>query len=79
MSKPTVSIDKISITLGNKKLELTLEEARELKRILNETLEPKNVYNVPAVIDHHPYREYLQPPPMWGREPDYCKLPQITC
>lgn len=79
MSKPTVTIDKITVTIGNRKLELTLAEARQLKQILDDTLEPKINYPAPIVIERHtpdpfPYR----PQPMWASEL-VLDRPQITC
>jgi len=75
-TKPKVTIDKLSITLGSKKLELTLEEARELKKILNDTLEPTVTYNPPAIIERH-YDRYPAIP-QWHTDPVWAR-PTITC
>lgn len=47
-------LEKIIISVSGRKLELTLEEARELKRILNETFEPVTTWHPPIVIERQP-------------------------
>lgn len=47
-------LEKIIISVSGRKLELTLEEARELKRVLNETLEPVVTWHPPIIIERQP-------------------------
>ena len=73
LMKNKVSISKIRFVIGDKELELTPDEAIELKKLLNETLgNDKTVVipSAPIVIErerwpYHPYRTY----PVWRYEP----------
>ena len=62
-----ISISKIQIKIGNKALDLTLEEARELKDILNTTFPEKEVipgiYPLPCpspIIIERPIQPYYK-------------------
>jgi len=81
MPKPTASVDKISFTIGGKKLELTLAEARELKKLLNETFEPVvNWTPAPIVIEREREAErWPRPEPTWMRETPLFGHPETTC
>ena len=46
----TVKISKIKITIGKKKISLTLAEARDLQAILNETLARQDAIFIQAPI-----------------------------
>ena len=73
----TVAISKINIKIGENEFSLTLEEAKELMKILRETFEPKEIVKEIHVIKEFPitipclvYNEYhLHPWERW----------QITC
>lgn len=54
----TVEIAKVTINLGDKTLELTPDEAKELKHILSELFGSERVVNVPQ-----PYPVYVRPYP----------------
>ncbi len=50
--KTKVTIDKITITIGEKKLELTLEEAKALKDVLDDS----NVHGLLERASGHGFR-----------------------
>lgn len=77
MSKPSISIDSLSITIGSKKIDLTLGEAQELKRILDETLEPRSVIAPHIVIHQMPDQTWYQAP-TWSGSPAF-QRPEIMC
>lgn len=52
MSTPTVTIDKISISIGEKKIELTLLEIQELKRVLAAWEMPQDTTPSKDLADH---------------------------
>ena len=59
-------ISKIVLTVGEKEFELSLKEAHELKKILNDTFPDKEIQFIPSTIPtpiyiespNHPYRPY---------------------
>lgn len=57
-----IEVSKIVVKMGDVSVELSLEEARELQRLLNDTF-GKQVY-IPTVI---PYPVYPQPYRYWDR------------
>jgi hypothetical protein len=72
------TIDKISVTVGKHKLELTLDEARELKRILNETLEPTVTWPAP-VVEKHVYHNRPHYVPVFEPSRTWPRQPEIMC
>jgi hypothetical protein len=73
-------LEKLILTVGTHTLELTLEEAKELQRVLNETLSPRNVFPVIERVV-----EKSVPYPQWGL-PMFTRdtttphwLPEIIC
>jgi hypothetical protein len=56
MAEKTVEISKVNIKIGKKEIELSVEEAKELKEILNETFGEKGVVYIPQ-----PYPVYERP------------------
>ena len=56
---PTVKIENINITIGDKTISLSVEQARELKRALNDTFPEKAPIPFapycPPVIERHIY------------------------
>lgn len=81
--KAKVTVEKVVVQLGERVLELTLEEARALKQVLNDTLEPKITWTPPVVIERH-YDTWPDrwPQPIWAGTSE--KLPhsrpfEITC
>ena len=77
--KGETKITKIKITVAGKELELTLEEAKELKEVLVDLFPEKEVINIPQ-----PYPVYPQPQEPWAKdywlEPIiYEDFPQILC
>ena len=59
--KTKVEVKKIEINIGKQKIELTLDEARELRDLLNDTFgEQKTIYvpGAPVIIErpYYPYR-----------------------
>lgn len=87
MKKSEMKIEKISIKMGDKTVELTLEQAKELKDILNDTF-PEPVVNQPATF---PYPIYIERPyPYWKQwdtvwcgntinSPDFVRNGTLTC
>lgn len=80
--KTKAEISKITITVAGQKLELTLEEARDLKKALNDALEPKTVFPyVPPVVIDRPV--YVPPPPYpwdrWNTSPYRPRPGEIWC
>jgi len=79
--KSKVEISKIVVEVGGKKIELSVDDAKKLKDLLNdifgqpiqpinlgtETIKEIHHYDYPIYIDRTPYN-----PPMWGN-------PEITC
>jgi hypothetical protein len=70
MSK--VKVSKIKIDLGKDQIiELTMEQARELQEVLNDTLGKRETVIVrsdPVIIDRHPWYPrtwYRDTPPYW--------------
>jgi len=65
MAKSKVEISKVNIKIGDKEIELSLAEAKELGEILNETFGAKLEIQ-PAPIINLPYiQPYVYPRPMW--------------
>lgn len=62
-SKNKVEISKINIKIGDKSIELSLEEAQELRQILDETFGQKTVFypSAPIIIE----RPYIRPRQWW--------------
>jgi hypothetical protein len=61
MKKDQIKISNIVIQIADKKIELTLEQAKELQKILDDTFGSKEVTYIPhqpIIIDryHPPYR-----------------------
>lgn len=61
MSK--AKINKINITVGSNELELTLEQARDLKKILDELFPAPYIPSAPIIIERD--RWIPQPQPQW--------------
>ena len=55
-----IAITKIEINIGDKKIELSIEDAMELKRILNDTFPDKVPYCPPPcpIIIHEPCKRW---------------------
>ena len=67
MSKDEVKISKIVVKIGDKELNLSLEEARELQNILENLFASKEI-KVIRDIEYIPYRvniPYTPPNPIW--------------
>ena len=64
MKNNEIKISKIEIKIGQKKLELTLEEARELKEILNKTFPDRYDFQVTYPI-YITQPNYIQP--LWHK------------
>ena len=67
MKDKTIKISKVVIDLGDKKIELSLDEAKSLLEILQDTFDAKVVIgSSPTIIERpyypYPYRTY----PWWG-------------
>lgn len=68
----TVEVKKVSIKIGKKEIELSLEEAKELKQVLNDTFGKERVVTVPSspIIIERPVRRpwpyYPQPYIYWS-------------
>lgn len=64
--KDKITISKIEIKIADKVIPLTLEQAKELKEILNETFPEPTSYPIvvdrPVYIDRYPFRPYTY----WG-------------
>ncbi len=50
-----IKINKIEIKIGNKTIELSLKDAKDLKNILNETFPDASV-TIPEIHHHYPNR-----------------------
>jgi hypothetical protein len=61
MSDPKVEITKITIKVGDKQAELTVQEAKELHRILDEMFKRQDVTYVPV----YPTLPYYPIYPTW--------------
>jgi hypothetical protein len=64
--KNKVKISKINIKIGDKEIPLTLEEAQELRQILDDTFGQKTVFypSTPVIIERPYVRPY--PYPYWS-------------
>lgn len=78
------SVTHIFVTVGEHKLKLTIEEARALKKALDETLEPRVTHAPPIIIEwlkewseQRPYFPY-QPSPIWVSKTDEPTFPPNT-
>jgi hypothetical protein len=81
MSKPSVSVSSVEITIGERSFTLTLAEAKELKRVLGELL-PDTSKPAPAVIERIIERNAERPaiPVPWPSWPKpHWDAPIITC
>lgn len=73
-------IENLRITVNGKVIELTLEEAKELQKVLNETLSPQ--FSFPQVIERVIERERHPWVPIWktSDSSDYpLRRGEITC
>lgn len=69
-----VEVSKVNIKIGDKEIELSLEEAKELRDILCETLAPEvkePTKIIERIIERHDYWPYTR----WT----YSYTPTITC
>lgn len=75
----TVKIEKIKLTIAGQDVEMTLEQARELRAILNE-LWPEPTERLVPMPQPYPVAPY-QPPIIIERWPEYpwWQQPIITC
>jgi len=64
MSKGEVIVKNIVIKIGEKELELNLDEARELQEVLNDVL-GKEVRVVERLIEAYPYKWWYTRPYQW--------------
>ena len=72
--KNEIKIGKIEIIVKDKKLELSIEDAKELRDILNKTFEEKGVEYIPYT-PYIPYPVYIERTPMvpyWERWTTIC-------
>ena len=72
IKQESIKISKIEIVIGEKKLELTPDEAMSLKKVLNETFPGEKIVYVPSqpiiIKEYEPYRIYPYSPdpfPWW--------------
>lgn len=68
-----ISIGKIEIKINKKTISLTIEQAKELRQILNDTFPVAN--DAPFVIEKHvyPWRENYPVTPFWDVTYPYCR------
>lgn len=76
------TIEHLTVKLGTRTIDLTLDEAKQLQQVLNETLTPRNVF--PTVIERVVEKEvpFRWPYPHFERdEPTFRPpwMPAITC
>lgn len=75
-------LEKLTITLGSRQLEFTFDEAKELQRVLNETLNevPKFPYVIERVVEKerpHWVPHYFGP--MIGTSESFKRVAEFTC
>lgn len=69
MNNNKVKINKIEIDLGEKTLELTLEQAKKLKDLLNETFSENKVIKEKEYIPYpYPYRPWYDKDRIWSKD-----------
>ena len=75
-------IEKLTITLGERKLEFTMEEATELLRILNEAIGPKApVFDAREIYRRQSQAQFAPPAPFipWTGNPNPFRRDEIIC
>ena len=81
IKQESIKISKIEIVIGEKKLELTPDEAMSLKKVLNEIFPDEKIVYVPSqpiiIKEYEPYPIYPSYP--YSPDPFPWWQPSITC
>ena len=68
MSKDKVRIEKLQIKVSDKKIDLTIEEAKELQQVLNNTFPVAPAVSFRTIVERE---RYPWVSPWWGIHPPY--------
>lgn len=75
MKDNQIKVNKICLDLAGQKVELTLEQARELKDVLNSLFKSEITYIPISPINYPP----IQPPPIWADNQPFWERWQTWC
>jgi len=77
-----VKIDKMTLNIDGEKVSLTIEQAKKLKKVLDELFGKEVIKEVVKEIEHHYHKDYYwdlaKPYVTWGETNEFAPLPDVV-